>query len=93
MLEYYMHFRVAFNFKVEECGEFSRAALKGGINIQKIEHQSEMEQFEGSESVTTHLSPGVCLLGQTVRCTMSLTLKNSETRAKDLEVSVQRGKM
>lgn len=43
MLEYHMHFRVTFNFKVEECGEISRAALKGGMNVQ----QSEMEQFEG----------------------------------------------
>lgn len=71
-----MRFRITFNFKVEECGEISRAALKGGINIQKIEQQSEMEQFKGSESVTTHLSPGVVFNGQTAQCTKSLTLKN-----------------
>lgn len=59
-----MHFRVRFNVKVEECGEINRAALKGGINIQKIEQQSEMKQFKGSKSVTTHSSPGVCLLGK-----------------------------
>lgn len=58
-----MHFRVIFIFKAEECEEIRRAALKGGLNIQKIE-QSEMEQFESSESVTTYLSPGVCLLGK-----------------------------
>lgn len=57
-----MHFRITLIFKAEECGEINRAALKGGLNIQKTEQQSDMEQFKGSESVTRHLSPGVCLL-------------------------------
>lgn len=74
MLEYYMHFRVTL--KVEECGEISRAALKGGMNVQ----QSEMEQFEDRECDITLKSWSV-FIGQTVQCTMSL----SETRAKDLE--------
>lgn len=71
-----MHFRITFNFKVEECREISRAALKGGINIQKIEQQSEMKQFKGSESLPIHLSPRVVFIGQTAQCTKSLTLKN-----------------
>lgn len=87
-----MHFRVRFTFKVEECGEINRAALKGRISIQKIEQQSETEQFEGSENVTTHSSPGVCLLGKRHNV-QQVSLSRTDTRAKDFEVCVQRGKM